>query len=82
VSSPLSATLDALADLAEFAGRILGLASPVGIVVNVGSIALRGADGVVRAIEADELEQIRQAKATGEAAGRAAYEASRNAGKP
>lgn len=75
--SALSDALDTLADLAEFAGKLLGLASPVGIIVNVGAVALRGADGVVKQIDAAELERIRVARDTGTAAGQAAYEASR-----
>lgn len=83
--SSLEVALDDFAALAEFAGKSLGITGPVGVGILVAGMVLRGADNVVRVIEAGELERIRQAKDTGEAAGRAAYEASHQGfhrGKP
>lgn len=74
-------TLEELADITAEIGKALLPAPPAGVVVTVASIVLRGASGVVRVIEAKELEQLRQARATGLAAGRAAYEASKLAGR-
>lgn len=73
-----STTLEELGEIASVASRLVP--GTAGTVVHVTSLVLKGAGGIVRELDAAELERIRQSRATGMAAGAAAYEASRNAG--
>lgn len=74
--SALEVTIDALADLAEFAGKHLGMAGPVGVGVQVAGLVLRGADNVLRELDASELERMRQEFESQRAGSEAAWRAS------
>jgi hypothetical protein len=68
-----------LGELGSFAETVAGVLghSPVGAVAQVASLVFYDAAQTAHTVGAIELEQIRVSRATGMAAGRAAYEASR-----
>lgn len=78
MASTLAIALEELADLADYASRKLGgPGSTAGTVAELTSLAIRGAGGAVRVLDARELEQIQRDRATGLAAGASAHQASK-----
>jgi len=68
----IGVVLGELGDLAETVAGVLGH-STAGAVVQVASLVLYDAQNIARTVDARELEQIRQSRATGTAAGRGAW---------
>lgn len=80
VGRAIEIALGEVADIADAAASALG-ANPASAVLHVTGIVLHGAEGVVHELNADDVEAIRQSQATGQAAGLAAYLASKSAGR-
>ncbi len=74
--STVEVVLGDLADLADLVASKTGHGT-AGAVAQVAGLVFRSAEGVAHVVSAAEVERIRQAAALGEAAGRSAYEASR-----
>jgi hypothetical protein len=72
----IGVVLGELGELAQTVAGVLGH-SPAGAVAQVASLVFFDAAQTAHVVGAIELEQIRQSQATGTAAGRSAYEASR-----
>lgn len=67
--------LDAIADVVEAAGRVLGV-TPAGAILQVTGIALRTAEGVVHEVSAEEMERLARSARVDPVAGQTAWEAS------
>ena len=80
MSDVVELVLDEIGDVATALASVL----PAGarVVFQVVGVVAHGASGVVRSVDALELEQIKHAAALGEAAGRAAYDASKQVRGP
>jgi len=76
--SDFAATLEELGEIAGLASKLVP--GTAGTIVKVSSLVLQGAGGVVRELDAAELERIRREKRLHQAAGRAAHNAAKNAG--